>query len=229
MIGIGTLIDAAAVVLGGGIGILIRNYLPKRFETLFFQTVGIFVICVGISMTGKMENMLFIIASLVAGATIGTILEIEKNTLRFGDWIKNKLNSNGDFAEGLSTAFLLFAVGAMSVLGAIEEGTGAKPELLYTKAFLDGVSAIILAAVFGYGVLFSAILLIVFQLSITYLTLFLGDFINQEMLTGITEVGGILLLGLGLKVLDIKKLPVLNMIPAIFIIAITLWVKTNCF
>ncbi len=229
MIGIGTLIDGAAVVVGGGVGILIRNYLPKRFETLFFQTVGIFIICVGISMTGKMENMLFIIASLVVGATIGTFLQIEENTLRFGDWIKHKLKSNGDFSEGLSTSFLLFAVGAMSVLGAIEEGTGASPQLLYTKAFLDGVSAIILAAVFGYGVLFSAILLILFQGSITFLTMFLGDFINAEMLNGITVTGGILLLGLGLKILDIKRLPVLNMIPAIFVIAVSLWVKSTYF
>lgn len=227
---IGTLVNAAAVILGGSIGLLLKTRLPKRFSTLFFQSVGLFTLAIGVSMVWNMQNMLFIIVSLVLGTLLGTVLKLEENTHQLGEWLKKKLKKGGaQFSEGLTTSFLLFSIGAMSTLGAIEEGTGAYPELLFTKSFMDGIAAIILAAVFGYGVLFSAFLIILFQGGITLLAIFFGDFINAEILNGITVVGGILLLGLGLKILDIKKLPIMNMLPAIVLIALGLWIKTNYF
>lgn len=227
---IGTFVNAGAVILGGSIGLLLKSHLPERFSTLFFQTVGLFTLAIGVSMVWNMQNMLLVILSLVIGSLLGTTFNLEKNTHYFGEWLKNKVGKGGNrFSEGLTTSFLLFSIGAMSTLGAIEEGTGAYPELLYTKSFMDGIAAIILASVFGYGVLFSALLVIIFQGSITLLTIYFGNFMNDEIINGITVVGGILLLGLGFKILEIKKLPIINMLPSIILIAVSIWIKTNYF
>jgi len=127
------------------------------------------------------------------------------------------------FSEGLVTAFLLFCVGSMTILGTIQEGTGGSPDLLFTKSLMDFFSAILLASAFGMGVVFSALPLFVFQASITLLAGYAGSFFNDDIILGITSVGGILLIGLGINILGIKKLRIMNMLPSLVIIVLLIW------
>jgi uncharacterized membrane protein YqgA involved in biofilm formation len=127
------------------------------------------------------------------------------------------------FSEGLVTAFLLYCIGSMTILGAIQEGTGGSSDLLLTKSLMDGFSSIILASAFGVGVIVSAIPLLIFQGGITLLAMYAGSFFTPEIIQGLTSVGGILLIGLGVNILEIKKLRIMNMLPSLVIVAILLW------
>ena len=125
--------------------------------------------------------------------------------------------------QRLCTAFLMFCVGSMTILGTIQEGTGGSPDLLYTKSLMDFSSSILLASAFGVGVVFSFIPLFIFQAALTLLARYATNFFTEDMILGLTNVGGILLIGLGINILGIKKLRVMNMLPALIIVVLLLW------
>ena len=151
-------------------------------------------------------------------------MNLESGVERLSDYFKRKLHIGSDkFSEGVTTAFLLYCIGSMTILGAIQEGTGGSPDLLLTKSLMDGFSSIILASAFGIGVVVSAIPLLIFQGGITLLAMYAGKFFTPEIIQGLTSVGGILLIGLGIDILEIKKLRILNMLPALIIVVILLW------
>ncbi len=164
------------------------------------------------------------IMALIIGAVIGEALNLEKRMERFGAWMKSKLKlRNEKFTGGLLTAFLLYCMGSLTILGAIEEGVGGSPELLLIKSLMDGVSSIALASGLGIGVIFSAIPLLIYQGGITLLAMGFGEFFPVLYVTELSAVGGILLIGLGITILDIKKIRVMNMLPALVMIVILLW------
>ncbi len=217
----GTIINAVAIIIGSAIGMLIKAKLPERFIKIVFQGIGLFTLFIGMYMAMKTNNIFLMIISIVLGGIIGEGINIEKYINKFGDTIKNKLKSNNSgFSEGLVTAFLLFCMGSVSILGAIEEGLGNEPNLLLAKAVMDGVSSIALAAAFGVGVSFSIIPLIIYQGGLTLLAATFGNYFSETIITELTAVGGLMLIGLGINVLDIKKLKILNMIPALIVIVI---------
>jgi len=151
-------------------------------------------------------------------------MNLERGAERLGNYFKRRLKIGSEkFSEGLTTAFLLFCIGSMTILGAIQEGTGGSPDLILTKSMMDGFSAILLASAFGVGVLVSAIPLLIFQGGITLLAMYAGSFFTPEIIQGLTSVGGILLIGLGINILEIKKLRILNMLPALIIVAFLIW------
>ena len=124
------------------------------------------------------------------------------------------------------TSFLLFCVGSMTIIGAIQEGTGGSPDLLFTKSLMDFFSAILLASAFGMGVVFSALPLFIFQASLTLLARYAGNFFTDSIILELTSVGGILLIGLGINILGIKKLRIMNMLPALVVVVLLLWIFT---
>ena len=143
----GTLINAVAILIGSIIGIVLNTRLPKRFIQIVFQGIGLFTLCIGMFMALKTNNLFLMVISIVVGGIIGEWINIEKYINVFGIKIKTKLKSNNaKFSEGLVTAFLLFCMGSVTILGAIEEGLGNEPNLLLAKSVLDGVSSIALAA-----------------------------------------------------------------------------------
>jgi hypothetical protein len=215
----GTLINIAAVILGGGIGLVFRSRLPERITRTFFQAIGLFTLFLGFSMSLKTSNPLLLIFSLILGAFFGTILRLQERMENGGNQIQKKLKlKGGQFSEGMVTAFLMFCMGSMTILGAIEEGLGSEPKLLLIKSLMDGFSSIALAAALGVGVIFSIVPLLLYQGGLTILASWLGESLSEVMVDELTATGGILLIGLGITILGIKKIEVLNLIPALLFI-----------
>jgi hypothetical protein len=169
----------------------------------------------------KMTNPLPIIFSLVIGGIIGELCKLETLFENFGGAIKKRVGSKNDlFIDGLITAFLLFCVGSMTIIGAFDEGLRGDPTLLLTKSMLDGFAAIVLAATFGVGVLFSVIPLFIFQYGLTLLASALQGWFSDPIITQLTATGGILILGIGLTVLDIKRIRLSNLLPSLVLVVI---------
>jgi uncharacterized membrane protein YqgA involved in biofilm formation len=165
---IGTLVNAGAVIVGGAVGMMFNKSMPDRFKTIYFQAVGLFTIAMGIGMVYNMQNILIVVSSVAVGALLGEWMNIERAVDRLSEYLRKKLRiGNEKFSEGLVTSFLLFCIGAMTIVGAIDEGTGRSSEVLFTKSLMDGFSALLLASAFGLGVIFSAVELLIFQGGIT--------------------------------------------------------------
>lgn len=221
---IGTLVNTAAVIVGGAIGLLLKKNMPQRITTIYFQAVGLFTLAIGISMVVKMDHILIVVASMALGSLLGEWLNIEAGAEKLSEYLKKKFRIGSDkFSEGLITAFLLFCIGSMTILGTIQEGTGGSSDLLFTKSLMDFFSAILLASAFGFGVIISAIPLFIFQAILTLIAMYAGRFFTPEIIQGLTSVGGILLIGLGINILEIKKLRIMNMLPALVVVALLLW------
>lgn len=218
---IGTLINIGAVIIGSIIGLLIHTRLSKRIVTIVFHGIGLFTIFLGIKMALKTDNLLIMVFSLVIGSIIGELVNIDKGINNLSDYLKRKIKIGSDkFSEGLITAFLLFCLGSMTILGAIEEGLGGWPNLLLTKSLMDGFSSIALSASLGIGVIFSVIPLLIYQGGLALFAGYLQTFFSQTMINELTAVGGILLIGLGLNILEILKIKMSNMLPSLIIVIV---------
>lgn len=212
----GTLINAGAIIAGSVVGLLFHTRLPKRIVKIIFQGIGLFTLFIGFSMAAKTNNFLIMIFSIILGAVAGELIDIEKYVNQLGKSIKKGIkNDNESFSEGLTTAFLMYCMGSMTILGAFEEGMGEAPNLLLAKSVLDGVSSIALTSAFGIGVMFSVVPLLLYQGSLTLTAGLLHDIVSEPLMNEMTAVGGLLLIGLGVNILEIKKIKVLNMIPAL--------------
>jgi uncharacterized membrane protein YqgA involved in biofilm formation len=229
---LGTLINVGAVIAGSLVGLFFHARLPKRFTTVAFQGIGLFTLFIGFTMAAKTKSLLVLVFSIVLGAVTGELLDIDRLLNRFGEWLRRRLErrdshhrdaqtQSGEaaersrFAEGLVTAFLLFCMGSMTVLGAIEEGLGGKPNLLVAKSVLDGFASLALAASLGVGVLFSVIPLLIYQGGLTLLAGSFHAVMSDAVVNEISAAGGLILIGLGITILEIKQLKVLNMLPAL--------------
>ncbi|HRW63315.1 MAG TPA: DUF554 domain-containing protein [Bacteroidales bacterium] len=220
----GTFINAIAILAGSVIGILLHSRLPERFIKIIFQSIGLFTLFIGVFMALKTSNMFLMVLSIVSGSILGEWINIEKHITNFGNKVKSRFKSkNARFSEGLVTSFLLFCMGSVTILGAIEEGLGGKPNLLLAKSVLDGVSSIALSAALGFGVAFSIIPLIIYQGGLTLLATFFGDYFSDTYINELTAIGGLMLIGLGINILEIKQLKILNMLPSLVIIIILVY------
>lgn len=212
----GTLINAGAVITGSTIGLLIGAKIPERLSRVLFHGIGLFTIFIGVAMALKTNHYLILVFSIILGSISGELLKIEEGLEKMGNTLKKKIKvKNVRFSEGLVTAFLLYCMGSLTILGAFEEGLGNKPTLLLTKSILDGFAAIALSATFGMGVFFSVIPLLIYQGLLTLFAGFLGEHLTEPIINEMTAVGGIMLMGLGITILDIKKLKVINMLPGL--------------
>lgn len=221
---LGTIVNVITVVAGSAIGLALNRKLPARFIKIFFQVVGLFTLFLGVSMALKTTHVMHMVFALITGAVIGELLRLDRMMERLGDFMKSKLKiGNEKFTEGLLTAFLLYCMGSLTILGAIEEGMGGSSELLLIKSLMDGISSIALASGLGIGVLFSAVPLLIYQGGITLLASEFGEFFPELMVIELSAVGGILLIGLGINILEIKKINVMNMLPALVMIVVLLW------
>ncbi|MFC1887604.1 DUF554 domain-containing protein [Candidatus Cloacimonadota bacterium] len=215
---LGTIINVGTIVAGSLIGLLFHSKIPEKVTERAFQGIGLFTIFLGIKLALQTTNFLIMIFSLVLGAILGEIIDIDKQLNKGADKLKVKLSStNNRFSEGLITSFLLFCMGSMTILGAIEEGLGGKPDLLIAKSILDGFGSIAFASVMGIGVMFSVIPLLIYQGGLTILARIAGEHLSELAVNEMSAVGGILLIGLGITVLKIKEIKILNMLPALLL------------
>jgi hypothetical protein len=217
----GTLINVTAVLVGSLIGLTFRSRLPERFVTILFQGIGLFTIVLGIAMAIKAQEWILVILSLIVGGLLGELLNLEKFFDKLASTIGKRFKQGGArFNEGLLTAFLLFCMGSMTILGAIEEGLGNSPNLYYIKSLMDGISSIALASGLGFGVLFSIVPLFIYQAGLTVFASWFGSFMPELMINGISATGGVLLVGLGLNILKISSIKILNLLPSLIIVVI---------
>jgi len=225
---IGTFVNASTVIVGGVIGLVLKQHISHRISTIFFQAIGLFTIILGIKMALQSEHVVVLIFSLIVGSFVGETMHLDRQVERLGIYIKSHLKVGNDkFAEGLTTSFLLFCTGSMTIVGSIQEGLGQGHDLLFTKAIMDGFSSILLASGFGISIPLVAIPLLIFQESITLIAYFFGAHFSLPMITELTATGGILLIGLAINILDIKKLKVMNMIPALVFVCFFMWIQMH--
>ena len=222
----GSVINALAVIAGSLIGLIIKKRLPERITMVAFQVIGLSVLTLGIQMTLQSKNILIMILSLLLGAILGEALELEDRLQNGLKGLRTRMIERGwqfggdHLVEGFLTAFLLFCMGSMAILGAFEEGVGKPPNLLLVKSMMDLVSSIALASTLGIGGLFSAIPLLLYQGGLTLGAFYLNSFISNALIDEITAVGGVLLLGLGFSLLHLKHFKVFNMIPSLLLVVI---------
>jgi uncharacterized membrane protein YqgA involved in biofilm formation len=215
----GTIVNATAVLAGGTAGLLLRRRIPERMRETVMMGVGLATLLIGTQMALQTRNVLGVIVSLAAGAVIGEALHIEEGLEALGRWAEARIGTGGGSEGGIAASFvassLLFCVGPMTVLGAIQDGLGQPPVLLYTKSVLDGVSAVALAAALGAGVLLSAGTVVVYQGAITLAAGAVQTVMTPEMTRELTATGGVLIVGLGLGILQIRRIRVGALLPAL--------------
>lgn len=218
MILLGAIVNALAIIVCGVIGSFLKKGLPKRYGELVIAVLGLFTIMLGVSFAMKTEHPLVVIFSIVIGAALGEWIDIEKQMDKIGNSVQNKLKGfKGNFSHGFVTSSLLFCVGSMAIMGSLQSGLSNDHQILYTKAVMDGVIAIVFASTMGIGVAASAFPVFIYQGAITLLAAFLEPYLIEAVVVEMTAVGGILLMGVGINILEIKKIRVGNLIPAIFI------------
>ena len=217
----GYLINTATVILGSGIGLFAGSRLPEKIKKIVLSGLGLSSIIIGVQMALDTKSILLIVGSLVLGGIIGQLMGIEEWLERMGGRLKEKVGSSSTtFVLGFVSASLLFCTGPMTIVGSLKDGFAQQGELIYIKSLLDGVAAIVLAASLGVGVIFSAITVFVVQGLLTYLGMFMGDFISQTILGEISACGGVLIMAIGLNILGITKISVGNFLPALLAAAV---------
>lgn len=222
MTGMGTIVNAAAILAGAGAGLILRQGLPDRWQETIMHAIGLSVTVIGIQMALKTNNIIIVIISLVAGAIIGELLDIDKALNRFGTWVGGKLSNDKEkgsaaaiIGQGFVATSLIYCVGAMAIVGSIQEGLTGDASTLFAKSILDGITAIIFAANMGVGVALSALSVALYQGSLTLLAGSMETIMTPLLLAELTATGGILIIAIGLNMLKLVKIRIANMLPAI--------------
>ena len=220
----GTVFNCIAVILGSSIGLLAGKFIPEKTNDTIFSCLGLFTIYVGINMTLKMEHSIAVLLSLVIGAVTGELLGIEEKLNSLGDFLKSKMKtSNAKFTEGFVSATLLFCVGSMAILGAIEDGLRHNPEILMTKGIMDCIAGSMFAGAYGVGVMFSVVPLFVYQGAITLGASWAESFITESMYANISGIGGLMIMGIGLNMMKITRLKLGDMLPGlVYVVFLTM-------
>ena len=212
----GTLVNTAAIVAGSLAGAVIGSRLPDRIKTIVMQALGLSVVLIGLQMALSGTRPLLAIGSLLAGAVTGELMNIERAVANLGERLKKRLRSDSStFVQGFVTASILYCTGAMVIVGSIRDGTVGDPSILYIKALLDGVASVAFASSLGLGVAFSALSVFVVQGSITLLSSQLTFLQEPAVIEAVTATGGLLILGIGINILEIRKIRVGNLVPAL--------------
>lgn len=217
----GTIINSLAIIIGSIVGVLFQHKFPKKIQLIVFQGLGLSTILIGLQMALKVENVLTLIFSLLIGGIIGESLNLDLQMEKFGNWLKSKVKSkDAQFTDGFVAASVLFCVGAMAILGSLDEGIRGDRTVLFTKSILDGFAAIALSASMGIGVAFSAIPIFIYQGAITLLSSYTQNFFTPLMIHQLTAVGGLLIVGISFNLLEIKKIKVTNLLPSLILIVL---------
>jgi len=223
----GTIVNTITVILGSSLGLILGTKLPERVKSIVIQGIGLFTALIGISMMLKAQDLLIIFLSIVLGGFTGELLNLDFHLKNFVEKIKNRVRPNSsNFVEGFITATIIFCVGAMTIVGSIEEGLTGDATLLYTKSLMDGITSITLASSLGIGVLFSAIPVLIIQGGLTLLGRSLQFLTAPAYINNLTSTGGLLILAISLELLGIKKLKILNFLPSLIYVLILVFIKT---
>ena len=241
--GFGTLVNVITVIAGSALGLLLGHRLPQRTRSTVTDGLGLVTLLIGALSAGEVTSavlsaevgtsapVLIVLGSVLIGGIIGSLIDIEARLNGLGDRIRRLLSRGADagrerFVEGFVTASLVFCVGPLTILGALADGLGLGADQLILKATLDGFAAIAFAASLGLGVMASAVVVAVVQGVLTLVGFLVGDFLPEAHLAAITATGGLLLLGVGLRLLDLKAVPVGNLLPALVVAPLLVQIVT---
>lgn len=216
---LGTIVNALAILLGGIVGLLFGHALQDKIKRTVIQGIGLSVLLIGGSMALQTKNPLVIIASLVLGGIMGEWIDIELRLQNLGQWLERKFtkkSQGGGFTKAFVAASLIYCVGAMAIMGPLESGLRGNHNILYAKSMLDGVSAIVFASSMGIGVLASAVPVFIYQGAITLAAGILQGVLSPQAVTEMGATGGLLIVGIGITILEIKEIKVGNLLPGIF-------------
>ncbi|RDI40881.1 DUF554 domain-containing protein [Falsibacillus pallidus] len=225
MVLLGTIVNGAAIIAGTLLGKLMHR-IPDSMKGTVMHAIGLAVVTLGLQMGFKSENFLIVIISLVVGAVIGEWMGLEDKLNAVGGWLEQKIGSNekGSISKGFVTATLIFVIGAMAVLGALDSGIRGNHEVLYTKSIIDGFTSLILTTTLGIGVIFSAIPVLVYEGAIALFATQIDRFVPQELMDQfiheMTSAGGIMIFAIGLNLIGITKIRVANLLPGILVVAL---------
>ena len=226
MIGLGTLINTATVLVGGSVGLIIGDRIPERIRTIVVQVIGLVTLGLGLSDVLKTHNMVFPLVGMVLGAIVGEALNIERRLEGIGEVIRRRFAGNqepGRFVNGFVTATLLFCIGPLTILGAMQDATGETPQLYIIKGTLDGFMNVIFGAIYGVGAIFSALSIFVVQGSLTLGGSALDNLLNDRMRIELFSAGGFAVMAIGLNLLEIKKVRLGSLLPGLVITPLLVW------
>lgn len=214
---LGTIVNVLAIAAGSLLGFLFRGGIPEKYNETVMQSISLAVILIGLKAAFRAEALLVVIISLAVGSIVGELIGIERRLDQMGAFLERRFSrGGGGIAQGFVTASLIFCVGSMAIVGSLESGLSGNHQTLFAKAALDGIASIIFTSSLGIGVAFSALPVLLYQGLITISAAFMKPFLVAEVIAQMSAVGGLLIVGIGLNMLELKKVKVGNMLPAIF-------------
>jgi uncharacterized protein len=226
LFGLGTLINTATVLIGGSVGLIIGDRIPERIRTIVVQVIGLVTLGLGLGDVLKTHNMVFPLVGMVLGGIVGELLAIERRLEGLGEVIRRRFARNqepGRFVNGFITATLLFCIGPLTILGAMQDATGVTPQLYIIKGTLDGFMNVIFGAIYGVGAVFSALSVFVVQGSLTLGGSALDNLLNDRMRVELFSAGGFAVMAIGLNLLEIKKIRLGSLLPGLVITPVLVW------
>ena len=222
---LGTIVNGLLIIIGTMLGKLLTR-IPENMKVTVMHAIGLSVMVLGLQMGFKSDNFLIVILSLVIGAVIGEALKLEDKLNSVGDWLERKIGSKGkgSISQGFVTATLIFVIGAMAIIGALDSGIRGDHDVLYTKAIIDGFTALILTTTLGIGVIFSAIPVMLYQGTIALFATQIDKWIPQALMDSfileLTATGGVMIFAIGLNLIGLTRIRVANLLPGILVTAI---------
>ena len=215
---LGTIVNTVSIIVGSLIGLSFKGKIPEKYSQTIMHGIGLAVVLIGIKTALNTDAILIVIISFVIGSIMGELIRIENRLDQFGDWIGKKFSKNSTgISKGFVTASLLYCVGAMAIIGSMESGLTGNHQTLFAKSILDGIGSVIFASTLGIGVIFSAVSVFIYQGIITLTASSIKPYLLPEVVSQMSAVGGLLIFAIGLGLLEIKKIKIGNMLPAIFV------------
>lgn len=252
--GVGTVVNIATVLIGAGLGVLLGNRLPQRTRDVVTDALGLVTLLVaGLTVlavrdeafsaaVGESAPILIVLGSLLIGAIVGSLLHLETRLERFGGWLRHRLTQRDEgavdgppeandararFIEGFVATSIIFCAGPLTILGSLSDGLGRGADQLFLKATLDGFAAIAFAASFGWGVAASAVTILIVQGSLTVVGFALGDILSPAQVSALSATGGLLLIGVAIRLLRLRAVPVADLLPALLLAPLLTWLVAS--
>lgn len=214
----GSVVNAAAIVAGTAVGLLLRKGIQERYQQTVLSGVAMSVGLIGVTMALKTQNILLVIVSMVLGGLVGEFLDIDARLEKMGAWLTQRLGAQyGNVGQGFVTASLVFCIGAMAVVGSIQDGMTDDAATLYAKATLDGIASAVFASSMGAGVALSAVPVLLYQGGISLAAAAFGATLPTAAVTEMSAVGGLLIVGISMRMLNLGDIRIANLLPAVFV------------
>ena len=220
----GTLVNVAAILAGAGLGLILRLGLSESCKRTILQAMGLAVLFIGIRMSLASQNSIIIVLSLAVGAVLGEMARLEERLDAFGIWLTELVGDRfGDIGKGFVTASLVYCIGAMAIVGSLQEGLTGDASIIYAKALIDGTVSVIFTASMGIGVMLAAVPVLLYQGAITLAAGSLQTLITNPMLAEVSGVGGVLIIAISLNMLKLTKIKLANLLPGLPLAVLLVW------